>query len=143
MKELILAVWLGIQAIYDFKYKEIPLGICVGGSLIGIAFGVVEHRRIDTIMVALIPGILLLVFSWLSKEVIGYGDGLVLLTMAFFLSIQQQVYILMMAFGIAGIVALILLLVFRKKRKYRIPFVPFIFAAFLIEYVSHMEKVGI
>lgn len=143
MKELVLGIWLGVQASIDFKYKEIPGWFCLLAAIIGMVFCILEKRGIESIFLSLMPGVLFLCFSKLTKEVIGYGDGMVLVAMAFFLSLEQQVTILMTAFIVAGVVALVLLIFFHKKGNYRIPLIPFIFVAFLIECATCVEEIGI
>ncbi len=143
MKEIVLTIWLGIQAVIDFKHKEISIGLCLWGGLLGIAFCIAERRGIEGLLFSLLPGCFFIIFSKISNEVIGYGDGIIFIVMAFFLSVQQQVTILMIAFSIAGLVALVMLLFFQKRGNYRIPLIPFVFIAFLIESLIHMESIEI
>ncbi len=133
MKELVLGIWLGIQGCVDFKYKEIPLWFSIFGAIIGIVFCVVEERELGSVVLSCVPGVAALVFSKLTKEVIGYGDGIVLIVMGIFLSLEHLLSIVMAAFSIAGIVALVLLVIFRKKGNHRIPFIPFLSLAYGIE----------
>ena len=97
----------------------------------------------ESILVACVPGILGLVFSWLTKEVVGYGDGIVLMILGMYLSLERLIFIGMIAFEIAGVVALVLLVIFRKKGSYRIPFVPFLCLAYGVEYWIRLGESGI
>lgn len=133
MKEIILGVWLGILGCVDFKWKEIPLWFSVVGGVIGIVSCVVEEREILDVLISCLPGVLSIGVSWLTKEMIGYGDGIVLLMMGVYLPISQLLSIGMLAFFIAGIVALILLTAGRKKGSYRMPFIPFLSVAYGLE----------
>lgn len=92
---------------------------------------------------ACFPGALMLGFSWLTKEVIGYGDGIVLMVMGIYLTISQLLSIGMMAFCVAGVVALLLLVLFKKNGSYRIPFVPFLAISYGIQYLlEHGDGIG-
>ena len=138
MKELIFGIWIGVQGCLDFKFKEIPLWFSFVGACFGVVFSLIENRTWTSVLLACVPGIVSLIFSWITKEVIGYGDGIVLVVMGMYMSISKIVSIGMIAFGLAGIVALILLVVFHKKGKDRIPFIPFLAMACGIEYVIRM-----
>ena len=133
MKEWMLGIWLGIQAGFDLKYKEIPVWLSVVGALIGLAFCLVEKRTLDSILLALIPGLASCLFSKITKEVIGYGDGMVLMVMASFLSLQRLLSMVMISFMLSGIVALGMLIFLKKSGSYKIPLIPFIFIAFVME----------
>lgn len=134
MKEIILGIWLGVQGGIDLKYKEIPLWFVIVGGIGGIVFCILEGRVPTEVVLACIPGALALVFSKLTKEVMGYGDGIVFLVMGIYLSLERLLAIGMLAFLIAGVVALVLLVVFRKKGNYRIPFLPFLFLAYELDF---------
>ena len=136
MKELVFGIWLGIQGYFDFKYKEIPLWLSLFGGGLGIFLCIIEKRNIMDVLLACIPGVILLIFSWLTKEVIGYGDGIVFLIMGTYMSLSQICAIGMSAFSIAGIFALILIVIFHKKGKDQIPFIPFLVLAYGMEYLA-------
>lgn len=130
MKEVILGVWLGILSIFDLKYKEIPLSFSLLGGLVGIGFCVMEQRELLGLIVSCLPGFLVLLFAWISKEVMGYGDGIILIVMGMYLPISRLLAMGLQAFAIAGIVALMLLVLFRKKGNDRLPFIPFLGLAY-------------
>lgn len=140
MKALILGIWLGIQGYLDFKYKEIPVWFSLFGGGVGMLFCVMEHRDIRQVILSCLPGVCVLIFSWISKEVMGYGDGLVLLMLGSFMSLPQLFSTILLAFGIAGIYALVLLVIFRKAGRYRIAFIPFLSIAYGIEYVIKLGE---
>ena len=140
MKEIILGIWLGIQGVMDFKYKEIPLWFTWLGGVVGIVICVQEERTVFEVLVSCLPGLVVIFFSWMTKEIIGYGDGIVLLVMGFYLSLSQVLSIGMFAVFIAGIVALILLTIFQKRGSYRIPFIPFLTLAYGVDYLIRIGE---
>ena len=133
MKEIILGIWLGLQSYLDFKYKEIPVWLSIVGAVFGIIFCLLEKRQVLPVLLSLLPGICALLFSWITKEIMGYGDGVVLFVLGIYMPLKQLLSTGMLAFGLAGLVALVLLVVFRKNGRYRIPFVPFLGIAFIME----------
>lgn len=82
------------------------------------------------VVLRFVPGLVCLGLGWLTKEGIGYGDGLMLLCLGCFLSLQQLLSVCLSALTLAGIAAMLLLLVFHKGRKTEIPFVPFLLAGY-------------
>lgn len=134
MKEMILGIWLGIQGGIDLKHKEIPVWLVIPGGIVGMAFCILEKRSLEELVLACLPGIAALVFSKLTKEVMGYGDGMVFLIMGMYLSLEGLLEIVIIAFMIAGFVALVLLVTFRKKGNDRIPFLPFLCLAYALEW---------
>lgn len=140
MKEIVLGCLLGILAWFDYKYKEIPILVTILGAGVGICFCVAEMRSITDLLIACLPGMAALGFSWISRETMGYGDGIVLGMMGLYLSITQLISIGLQAFGVAGVVALILLVLFHKNGNYRIPFIPFLGIAYGFDWVVRMGE---
>lgn len=138
MKELIFGIWLGLQGCLDFKFKEIPLWFSLLGGGVGIVFCIIENRSWTSLLLACVPGVISLIFSWITREVIGYGDGIVFVVMGTYMSFSQLVSIGMIAFGIAGMVSLILLVVYKKNGKEQIPFIPFLAVGYGIEYITKL-----
>ena len=126
MKIWILGIWLGLEGVWDLKYKEIPLWFSLAGGCAGLLFCIDEKRELLQILLAILPGILLLLFSWITKEVIGYGDGLTVLVLGMYMSLSQMAVVGVLAFGVAGVVALALLVFCKKTGGYRMPFIPFL-----------------
>ena len=135
MKEIILLICLIIQGVIDWKYKRIPICLSVLGGCIGVAFCVLQERPMVNIVVACMPGVLMLCFSKITKEVLGYGDGIVFIMMGLYLSIEKIIAIGLLAFFIAGITALILLVFFHKKGSYQIAFLPFLSVAYIMDFL--------
>lgn len=135
MKEIVLGIVLTVQGGIDLKNKEIPLWISVLGALAGIVFCVIEKRNISEFVVACAPGVLAILFSKFTKEAIGYGDSILLLVMGIYMTLEELISVVVLAFGIAGIVALVLLVVLRKSGRYEIAFVPFLSLAYFIFWI--------
>ena len=74
-------------------------------------------------------GLVLLVLSWVTREALGYGDGLTVAACGASLGFIMELRILFLAVIFAAVWSGILL-VFRKAgRKDSFPFVPFLLAA--------------
>lgn len=130
MKECILGVVLLIQGLIDLKHKEIPILVSVMGAVVGIGICILEKREIGSLLLAILPGIVALLFARMSHEALGYGDGVLFVVMGIYLSLENVLEIALIAFGMAGVWALILITICRKERSYQIPFVPFLTSAY-------------
>lgn len=129
----ILTGGLGILSIEDLKWKKLHSLPIAAIGIMGIVFSVITGVWLHGgWWLGWIPGILVLFFAWLTKESIGYGDGLVILSMGGFYSAVELCSVLLLAVTIAGVGALILLVFFRKSRKTQLAFVPFLLCAHLL-----------
>ncbi|MBQ8626442.1 MAG: prepilin peptidase [Agathobacter sp.] len=124
-----------IQSYWDMRYKEIPIIVTIVGGMIGCIGSVVQQRVPIDVLCAMIPGIVCLILGKVTRQAIGYGDGFLLCAMGMYVSCEGLLAILMNACIFAGVVALALLVFRRKKGKDQIPFVPFLLAASIFQYV--------
>ncbi len=121
------------NSISDLKEKRISLLITGFYAVIGVGYQIINKQMGSWIIVSLIPGLLVLAFAKLTREKIGYGDGILLLSLGCYLNIEEMVLVCMIAVCLAGIIALILLVFFHKGRDYAIPFVPFLLCGYVME----------
>ena len=84
------------------------------------------------LLMGLLPGALVLGLAFLTREQIGYGDGLLLLTLGCCLGIESTLGILMGGLYISFVVSLFLLVLKRAGRNTRIPFVPCLFLGYML-----------
>ena len=128
-----LGLILMVQSVFDIRSKRLPLWITGMGMVMGIILWLIEGSYNFIQFTAMIPGLICLVIAKVSREAIGYGDGLLLGMMGLYLEFYALISTGLWAFTLAGIVALFLLVTKKKKGKQEIPFVPFLFLGFLLE----------
>ena len=138
MKKISLGFLLGIFGYIDWKKREVPVVLLIAVALMGMGFCILERRPIESVIYACVPGILMLIFSKISRESMGYGDGLLLLGMGAFLTYKSVVVISLMALGIGGIIALVLVAMCHKKGNFEIPFIPFLTLSYMIWMAKEM-----
>ena len=131
----VLGLILLIQSVFDLRSKRLPLWITGVGAGVGIILLIFQGSYTPSHVTALIPGLLCLVIAKVSREAIGYGDGLLLVMMGFFLKVSVLLGICLWAITLSGIVALFLLATKKRKGKQEIPFVPFLFVGFILEVI--------
>lgn len=132
---IMAGICLLIQGIWDIRTKEIPMWIslCFGGC--SFLYSVCNQRDWMCIGLALIPGVICLLLGYVTRQAVGYGDGILLCALGMLYSVEELVHMCMIAIFAAGMVGLVLLVVFKKKGSYEIPFVPFLFIGWLFQYV--------
>lgn len=115
-------MFLGMLTLEDIREKRISVKRLAVGALAAMICQFVE-RQISgaSIICSLIPGILLLLLSIMTRESIGKGDGIVVMVLGLWIGGQMTFMIVCLAVWAAGIFATICLI--RKKRE-SIPFVP-------------------
>ena len=128
MRWLMLSV-LGVCALLDIRRLSVPLwatgaAFCAAGLCIWQRGG----TGICDLCVSLIPGLLLLLYSFAAKGKAGAGDALIIMAVGMALGPSSVVVAVCTAFILAAFVAVLLMAVFKKGRSMRLPFVPFIAA---------------
>ena len=117
---------------FDVKDKEIPnwflLVFLVAAFLCNI-FG--DYQSFFEMLAGIFVGAGFLLICWLSKEAMGYGDGIALITLGIFEGGRQMFPIVFWAFFMSGIYGGWKLLILKKQRRETMPFVPFLLFAFL------------
>lgn len=120
-------VFLGYLAIYDIKWKKIPaIGISVFGilSLIYLLLG--RQYNLKHAALCMLPGMVLLALSLLTKEKIGYGDGAAVIILGFWTGALFCAGAVCVGIMMTGIYALYRVM---QKNMEPIPFIPFLLAA--------------
>lgn len=125
-----------VGSFYDWKYYSLPIWLLilgVIGSAVGILYGLLSGKRsIAEVGLACLPGVVVMLLAYMSREQIGYGDGVFLLIMSGGLGIEQIVTVFMTALTGCCVVSAILLICRKANRNSRLPFVPFLTMGYII-----------
>ena len=132
IREGILLAFLGLNTVSDIRCKKILVWSAWAFGLFGLIYGFVgSGMSFSQGLMALLPGTMFLIISKITKESMGYGDGVVVLVMGVYISIQKLVGSLMLALIFAAAWSIILVVFFRKKKQEEFPFVPFVLLGYL------------
>lgn len=139
--ELPLCLLLGALAITDYKSKKIPLWpivtvLCVGILNLFLQYG----RDWKSILGGAGMGAAICILSKATGNRIGMGDGLVITVIGIFMGVKLTFICMSGAFFLASLVALFLLFIKKAGRKDKMPFIPYIFAAYII--LIYMQRGG-
>lgn len=123
---------LSLCTIEDCRNKKILL---CPVFLFGIA-GMLMHlyyRNMDiySLLAGVLIGVFLLCVSKVTGGKIGAGDGLVLMVTGIYLGFENNTILFLHGLLFCGIWSLFLLVLKKKKRNDEVPFMPFLFLAYL------------
>lgn len=115
-------LFLARLSLEDIREKRISVKRVMIGALAAVICRLIVGQASGIAIVgSLIPGIVLLLLSVMTKESIGKGDGIVVMMLGLWIGGQMTFLVVCLAVWAAGIFAMVCLI--RKKREL-IPFVP-------------------
>ena len=124
--EILSLIGLAVLSVEDIRTKQVPvIGIIVFGVAL-LLFRFLCGGEFLPMAFAMLPGLFALLFSLISREQIGLGDGLVLLVLGFGNGIERMFGMLTFGLFFAGMWAGALLVIKRTGRKQTFPLLPFL-----------------
>ena len=135
---VLLLIWLILLAAWDLKRGELPAVLLAAGGTAGILLRVLDllsgtalHVLAAAYLPGLVAGILLLAAARISREAVGYGDGICFCLFAFWLPWEELFTLLFTALVLCALPGLVMVLI-RRRRLKALPFLPFVAAAYLV-----------
>ncbi|MGI6010152.1 MAG: hypothetical protein ACOX8H_01465 [Ruminococcus sp.] len=124
------SVFLGVNGIYDIKHRKIllcsfPVYLIIGIILWWKAGGNLRQAT------ALLPGFLFLCIGKITKEAIGYGDGLTVLMLGICHPLGTVCEIVLGGLMLGAVWGGILVMVRKKSWKQEFPWIPWLFLAYI------------
>jgi leader peptidase (prepilin peptidase)/N-methyltransferase len=130
---ILTMIVLVMASVHDIRKKEIPFwmlaacgSIAVLTSAVGIMDGVAAWNES---VCALIPGVLLLLTAYVSRQGLGYGDGLLVLALGPIFGLERIFAGICLAFCLSAVFSLGMIAFRRAGRKASFPFIPFLTSA--------------
>ena len=124
------AIYLGICTVSDIRRKKVnwllSLLFAAGFLCLHVIW---KDTTAAEILYGILPGFFLLGVSVVTREAIGYGDGMVVTVCGLALGAESAIRILMTALFLAAGWSLILLVLRKAGKKKSFPFVPFLLTA--------------
>lgn len=139
----VLAVFLTLLfiAVYDLRHKIIPMSASVTLMILVFAY----HLVAGNVFFALIDGLILaaplFAFSFFSGgRWMGWGDGILEISLGWFLGLTVGLTAFMFAFWSGALVGIVLLASRRGvTMKSEVPFAPFLIFGALLAYLFHVD----
>ncbi len=120
-------------SVEDIKRKTIPGIPIMGWGIFAIFLHLILGKNdIISMAVGMIPGVGAYVLSILTKEKIGKGDAVLLMVTGLYMGFWGNVFMLWLGLIFAAVGGIIAIAMFKRKRGDELPFVPFLFAGYLV-----------
>lgn len=125
-------LFLGFGAYFDIKDRELPILFLSFFTVLGILCNLFwKYQSIENSFIGVCIGGIFLFAGWLTKEAIGYGDGIGLMTLGLFEGWRGMLPILFAAFLLSGIYGLWRVVGCGQSGHDTMPFFPFLFLALI------------
>lgn len=124
---------LGLHSLEDIRRKKITVKLTLFSGIAGILLHMLfQNQSIFEMLAGAVPGVFVLVASYLSKSKIGMGDGIVFMLTGLYLGLVENLRLMFVSFFLASLWGLYLLMIKRCEKSKRIPFVPFLFLGYCL-----------
>lgn len=131
IEKLVTFCFLGINAWHDYKKKEIFLWSVGVYVVFGIRWGIWQKTNWQEYVFAVVMGGILTLLSVGTKGSIGMGDVWVILALGLVMEHNKYLLTILLAFLESAIFSAMLLMLKKVGRKTEIPFLPFLFIAYV------------
>ena len=135
---VLLAVWLLMLSLWHIKRRELPALLLAAGGTAGLLFRIIDlvsgaapSGLAASYLPGLAAGALLLAAARLTREAVGYGDGICFCLLAFWLPWEELFSLLFTALLFCALPGLVIGLI-RGRRVKALPFLPFVAGAYLV-----------
>ena len=130
--KLVITCILGLLAVVDFKKKRVSnvLLLIVSGIVI-INYIIFKPTTIMSLAGGILIGVILLGISYITRQRIGAGDGLLIMILGAYLGFEAIGVVLLYALTLSAIWSVLLLMIKKVNRHHEVAFVPFIFVGYI------------
>jgi len=142
-------IYLGVLSFWDIRFRRIPAASLMAGIAAAAVLQILGNLQLlpDKILYGsgifccdmwqlsfggAAVGLLFLLVSKITKESLGYGDSLLILSMGIYMGLWNLLDLLCIAFFLAAVFAIILLGIKKMRKKSAFAFMPFIEVAYLV-----------
>lgn len=126
-------LFLSLATIEDIKNKKISNTILIVGGVLGFISLANNFASLKwECFLAFLPGMLMIILACLSKEKIGYGDGICVLLIGMMEGYRRCVILVLLSLGLLFMFCVIALILKKVKKETRIPFLPFLLCGQII-----------
>lgn len=121
---------MAIISVFDIKTRTIPLWGIVCVFVITIAYiWKIENIQLIDILFSIVPGFFFIFLSFVTRERIGYGDGVIILAIGLVMGLEQCVFVISIAILLSSLFASILLVRRVATKNTQVAFIPFLTVA--------------
>ena len=128
----IAVLMLFFAAIFDLKNKKIPITIPFVQMILSFCYWICQltigNGEIKELFLSFVPGILLVAICFISRQGVGMGDGLMVLSLGPLMGMTDILLAVLIGFTLSAIVGAVLLILKKVNGKSTLAFIPFLTA---------------
>ena len=130
IRKVLLLGFLVVNAVYDVRYRRILLQTVPVFLISGVLLLVSGENTLVSGLTALLPGVFLLLLGKITREAVGYGDGLIVMVTGIYLGLWETCAVVMGALFLSAIWGSVLMMGKRKGLHGEISWVPFLLISY-------------
>lgn len=129
--------YLSVETGSDIRKKEISVTRSVLCGVIafllrtGMGMPGLQAGTVQFLLTAILPGGVLLLIGKITRQEVGYGDGILLLVCGLCLGGKETIFLFVSGLFLMFPISLVLLLSGHTDRRAELPFAPFLLASYL------------
>lgn len=125
-------LFLGIGSCFDIRDRELPVPFLAVFAGLGILCNLLwRYQGIGNAVIGICIGGSFLLAGWITREAIGYGDGIGLVIIGLLEGCRGMIPIIIIAFLLSGIYGLWQIIGRGQSGSDTMPFFPFLFLALI------------
>lgn len=137
MSTVVLGIIFFMGTFFDIKYKALPKWFLISAFVLSLTlYGILQPFSWKVMAGGLLPGVIFLFVSFITKEAVGYGDGIFLAAAGILLGFSEMVGILLIGLLVSAVFSLFLLVFKKATRKTALPFLPFLTVGFVVSFLG-------
>ena len=131
---MVLFVYLLIMAVCDVKTREIHIPVSLAAAIMLLAeqlyFILRGEQSVQSILLGMLIGGVLILISVLTGGQIGVGDGILFLVSGLVFGFYENTVLLFLSLLFTSFASGVLILIKHVDRKFTLPFAPFVLAGY-------------
>ena len=125
-------LYLGILSVRDIRKREIPI-LLLGLGLVFVPLFILSdaHEGISGYLLSMIPGVVFLVISYLSRGQLGQADAGVLICVGLCIGFEAVIVVISVSLISIALFSMVMLIVGKLNRKSTLPYIPFVLLGYI------------
>ncbi len=135
----IVTAVLAFESAVDLKKKSIPVPRFVAYMAASLAANCIfRYQSFKSMLGGIIVGLIFLGFAIITREGVGYGDGVMFICIGTTVGLSENLRLLLYSLLLASFAGGIYAIIRKKNLKTKIPFIPFVFFSYIIMTIAEV-----
>lgn len=122
--------YLALLSFFDIKCRHLPIIVILIFFFFSIPLYFLYNTNIS-FPYSLIPGLISIFISFISRKSLGYGDSIVILSLGIILNLNYVLTVIFIALFLSSFIGVIMFVIYKNPKK-DLAFIPFLLISFII-----------